>query len=76
MRALIASENLLEGTFDPWRRRQAAAVIGCTSSVTTLERYSPIRMAAKREAMAGVTLRPMIANSEVVLVASRPAAIQ
>jgi hypothetical protein len=32
-----------------------------------LERYSHIRMAAaKRDAMAGVTLRPIIANSEVV----------
>lgn len=31
-----------------------------------LERYSHIRMAAKREAVAGVTLRPVIPNSEVV----------
>ena len=31
-----------------------------------LERYSHIRMAAKREAVAAITLRPSIANSEVV----------
>jgi hypothetical protein len=31
-----------------------------------LERYSPIRMAAKRVAVAGVTLRQKIGNSEVV----------
>ena len=30
-----------------------------------LERYSHIRMVAKREAMAAITLRPVIANSEV-----------
>jgi integrase len=31
-----------------------------------LERYSHIRMAAKREALAAITLRPVIENSEVV----------
>ena len=31
-----------------------------------LERYSHIRMAAKREAVAAITLRPMIENSEAV----------
>ena len=31
-----------------------------------LERYSHIRMAAKREAVAAITLRPLIENSEVV----------
>jgi len=31
-----------------------------------LERYSHIRMAAKRDAVAAITLRPKIANSEVV----------
>ena len=31
-----------------------------------LERYSHIRMAAKREAMAAITLRPVGGNSEVL----------
>jgi hypothetical protein len=31
-----------------------------------LERYSLIRMAAKRDAVAGVTLRQKVENSEVV----------
>lgn len=31
-----------------------------------LERCSHIRMAAKREALAAITLRPVIENSEVV----------
>jgi integrase len=45
-----------------------------------LERYSHIRITAKREAIAGVRLRPSITNSEgvpvKVPVASQPAAIQ
>jgi hypothetical protein len=32
-----------------------------------LERYSHIRMAAKREAVAAMTLGPLIENSEVIL---------
>jgi hypothetical protein len=35
-------------------------------SRTMLERYSHIRMAAKREALAAITLRPAIENSEAV----------
>ena len=31
-----------------------------------LERYSHIRIAAKREALAAITLRPKVENSEVV----------
>ena len=31
-----------------------------------LERYSHIRMPAKREALAAITLRPVIKNSELV----------
>jgi hypothetical protein len=31
-----------------------------------LERYSHIRMAAKREAVAAITLRPNVPNSEAV----------
>ena len=34
--------------------------------VTKLERYSHIRMAAKREAVAGITLRQKGENSEIV----------
>ncbi len=45
-----------------------------------LERYSHIRMAAKREALAAITLRPVIENSEVVPVkvpvAAQPGHIQ
>jgi hypothetical protein len=33
-----------------------------------LERYSHIRLAAKREAVAAITVRPRIENSEVVRV--------
>jgi integrase len=49
-------------------------------SRTMLERYSHIRMAAKREALAAITLRPVIENSEVVPVkvpvATEPERIQ
>ena len=31
-----------------------------------LERYSHIRMSAKRQAVAAITLRPIIAHSDVV----------
>ena len=41
-----------------------------------LERYSHIRMAAKREAVAGVTLRQMGENSEVVPVFEQTARVQ
>ncbi len=45
-----------------------------------LERYSHIRMAAKREALAAITLRPVIENSAVVPVkvpvAAQPGQIQ
>ena len=45
-----------------------------------LERYSHIRMAAKREALAAITLRPLIENSAVVPVkvpvAAQPDQIQ
>jgi len=49
-------------------------------SRAVLERYSHIRMAAKREAVAAITLRPVIQNSEVVSVkvpvAARPGQVQ
>jgi hypothetical protein len=41
-----------------------------------LERYSHIRMAAKREALAAITLRPATENSEVVPVATQWGRIQ
>jgi hypothetical protein len=41
-----------------------------------LERYSHIRMAAKREAVAAITLRPIVPNSEGVPVATDSGAIQ
>jgi hypothetical protein len=41
-----------------------------------LERYSHIRMAAKRDAVSGVTLRQKIENSEVVPVVAQIATIQ
>jgi integrase len=41
-----------------------------------LERYSHIRMAAKRDAVAGITLRPKIENSQVVPVKVPVLAIQ
>ena len=36
-----------------------------------LERYSHIRIAAKRDAVAAVTLRPKVQNSEAVPVAAQ-----
>jgi hypothetical protein len=41
-----------------------------------LERYSHIRMRAKREAVAGVSLRSRVANSEGVPVPATPGVIQ
>jgi hypothetical protein len=50
------------------------ALIGHMSRVM-MERYSHIRMAAKREALAAITLRPMSEKSEVVPV-KVPLAVQ
>jgi hypothetical protein len=41
-----------------------------------LERYSHIRMAAKREAVAAITLRPKIAGSDEVPVVAESSQIQ
>ena len=53
----------------------ALALMGHMSRAM-LERYSHIRMTAKRDAVAGVTLRQKSENSEVVPVVGRPVLVQ
>jgi hypothetical protein len=52
-----ASRNLHRALCSPWRATSAGAM---------LERYSHTRMAAKRDAMAGLTLHPKGENSEAL----------